>query len=81
MKKLLSIIVLVFIFLISLSPKSYANDDVDDNKKKDDTSLRDISVTSGVGLVAVGGAGGIVILHNKKKEKDVPSKELIKEEK
>lgn len=36
----------------------------------------DAFLYTSVGLVAVGGAGGVIIANNKKKEKDTPIKEI-----
>lgn len=78
-RKCLLVLSLSSLFLI-LTPRAKA---AEESPKDDDKSkITAISVTSGVGTVAVAGAGGLVIAHNSKKEKDTPSAEIreIKDE-
>lgn len=69
----------VCIFMLSLfalaSARAYAEDS-DQNETKGKDQSETVSIYTGVGLFAVGGAGALVVAHNSKKEKNVPSKEI-----
>ena len=83
------VVLLVKIFLCFFAPSPVANTNTlyqktiyasveEDDKKEEskDTTLENILLGNGVGLVAVGGIGAGIIAHNNNKPKDVPYKEI-----
>lgn len=62
--------------LISFMPRTLASEE----EEKEETNDYTAQILSGTGLVAVGGAGSIIIYNNSKKKKDEPVKEIKQEE-
>lgn len=75
-KKLLTFSFMISFCFLSLI-KVHASDEQKEEKK--DNKISDTAIYTSTGLVAVGGAGALVISINAKKEKDVPSKEINSE--
>lgn len=70
------LLTIMLFFSLLTAPRTYAKEGSEENNVTEKSNTNDIPIYSGVGLIAVGGAGSIVIAHNSKKKKDEPSDEI-----
>lgn len=80
--KKIAVLFITIIMVLSLSISVFAAEATteDKNDEENTTAGLNVGTLSGVGLVAVGGAGSIIIARNMKKPKDEPSSEIKAED-